>query len=945
MMKGATRAMALAVMLGLTLVTSAMAQTPFDALPPEARARLTDPAALTQALAATPGAPVRVIVEFARPSLPVGIQEGTPQGDARMAAAIAAVQQAALQRAAGAGADPDGDVRLFRNVPMMALTADAATIQALAQDPTVVRIHADRLSRPLLTQSLQRIGMPAALSAGATGQGQVVAVLDSGARLGHEFLSSRIIAGACFNTNGPSGSVSRCPGGATTATTLASSDDCTDPALFGCGHGTHVSGIAAGFNTNLGAGEPAHGVARDARILSINVFSTFPLSQCGNLGAPYTGCILSWSSDQIAALDHVYSLRNTYAIGAVNMSLGGGEFASACTTDAVRPAVQQLTNAGIAVVIAAGNDSFDASVGAPGCIPEAITVGSTTQGDVRSDFSNWGTLVDIAAPGSAILAPYINGSSNVDYSALSGTSMAAPHVAGAFAAIRTAAPSASVADILAALRATGTSVTAAGVTIPRMNVDQALARLSTGTPTTTTLNGPATSSLGQPVTFTITVSATGGTPTGTVSLRRDGTEVATATLAGGQASITTSSLPQGALSMTAAYVGSPSFRASQSAALRHTVGAPPTPANDNFAQGMVLTAPGTLAATNVGATRESGEPAHLGSTGHSRSIWFRLTPAAGTVTLDTCGSAIDTVLAVYTGTSIGALTEVAANDDHAPCNLASRVQFTAVAGTTYHIAVAGYGEAAGAITFTSAFTAATVQVTTATTLSAPANGTTAQRLEFTATVTATPSGTPTGNVSFRRNGAQFASVPLNAQGRATVGAYLPVGTHQITAHYLGVTGFPPSASIASAVSVTMPQVSYLEFVGGGSVFAFTPTCAQNGWAEPLHAVQLRYAPGEVNGMPSQAAILWPTGSEHLQVWAPFAASAENFNGVGRQMWTYFVVQPTQPRVRPVTRRITQPPSGTDIAVATEVMVRLRVENFAGIAGCSATVAGILRRPG
>jgi hypothetical protein len=79
------------------------------------------------------------------------------------------------------------------------------------------------------------------------------------------------------------------------------------------------------------------------------------------------------------------------------------------------------------------------------------------------------------------------------------------------------------------------------------------------------------------------------------------------------------------------------------------------------------------------------------------------------------------------------------------------------------------------------------------------------------------------------------------------------------------------------------------------------------------------------------------------VWEPFAATTSVFNGLGRVMSTFFVLSPERPRVRPVQRRITLPEGATDITAAQEVMMRLRVENWGGVAGCSATVAGTLRR--
>ena len=119
------------------------------------------------------------------------------------------------------------------------------------------------------------------------------------------------------------------------------------------------------------------------------------------------------------------------------------------------------------------------------------------------------------------------------------------------------------------------------------------------------------------------------------------------------------------------------------------------PANDNFADAIVLSnasLPVSDSASNVEATRETGEPEHANMNGGG-SLWWRWTaPKTGTITIDTCGSDFDTLLGIYTGTSVDALTEVASSDD-APaqrCGQASGTAFRAHAGTTYSIAVDGF---------------------------------------------------------------------------------------------------------------------------------------------------------------------------------------------------------------------------------------------------------------
>ncbi|HKY29628.1 MAG TPA: NF038122 family metalloprotease [Pyrinomonadaceae bacterium] len=121
---------------------------------------------------------------------------------------------------------------------------------------------------------------------------------------------------------------------------------------------------------------------------------------------------------------------------------------------------------------------------------------------------------------------------------------------------------------------------------------------------------------------------------------------------------------------------------------------PPAPANDNFAAAILISgATGTASGTNVGATGEPGEPDHAGVTGTGRrSVWFNWTaPASSQINFNTSGSNYDTVLGIYTGSAVGSLTLIGANDDVQTGVIThSTVTFNAVAGTTYRIAVDGF---------------------------------------------------------------------------------------------------------------------------------------------------------------------------------------------------------------------------------------------------------------
>jgi hypothetical protein len=134
-----------------------------------------------------------------------------------------------------------------------------------------------------------------------------------------------------------------------------------------------------------------------------------------------------------------------------------------------------------------------------------------------------------------------------------------------------------------------------------------------------------------------------------------------------------------------------------------TIGTPNAPpANDTFANAQLLVGGSpSVTGPSLNATKETGEPNHAGNSG-GHSVWYQWTaPNTKPVTIDTVGSSFNTLLAVYTGSSVGNLTLVASNDDlGAPTNLQSRVAFNATAGTLYRIAVDGYNGAAGDIVLT-----------------------------------------------------------------------------------------------------------------------------------------------------------------------------------------------------------------------------------------------------
>jgi len=449
---------ALAALIGLTVLSS-------QRLPAQSRPPVTPriPAAAL-AHARAHGA-TRVIVGVNAPFTPEP-SLATAAAVLNQRASISRAQNAVLARMLRVDA---ASVRRFSYIPFLALEVDESDLQTLATSPDVTEIEIDEVARPTLAESTPLIGATRAWAAGSTGAGWTVAVLDTGIDKTHSFLSGKVIAEACYSTFSPQ-STSVCPDGSSASTATGSGVPCS---MADCIHGTHVAGIAAGsgpFNF--------FGVARDSSLISVQVFSSFVASaDCNPRPAP---CALSFFSDQIRGLERVYALRSTYNIAAVNISLGGDRYTSPCDTDlgSMKSIIDQLRAANIATVVASGNDGFVDALSAPACISTAISVASTTDGssgrtaDQVSDFSNSNQYLSLLAPGEVIRSS-VPGNA---FANLSGTSMATPHVAGAWAVIKSRKASATVTEVLDALTSTGTPILdpGNGITKPRINVDRAL---------------------------------------------------------------------------------------------------------------------------------------------------------------------------------------------------------------------------------------------------------------------------------------------------------------------------------------------------------------------------------------------------------------------------------------------------------------------------------------
>ncbi len=361
----------------------------------------------------------------------------------------------------------------------------------------VKRVMEDRIHKPLLLDTVYLVGADQAWAQGFDGTGLVVAVIDSGVDSAHPFLAGKVVEEACYSTTSGLQSTTLCPNGSEEQIGPGAGAPCPLEAE-GCWHGTHVAGIAAGNGTPFDL--PMWGIGKGASIMAIQVFSRINrFVDCG--GAP--PCLGAFTSDILAALERVYVLRTTYAFAAVNMSLGGGLFSSTCDGEEYKPFIDNLRAAGIATVVAAGNDGSTDQLSAPACVSTAVSVGATTKDDQVAYFSNVAPFLSLFAPGDEIISSYPGS----EFAVASGTSMAAPHVTGAWAVLKQAAPNASVDEVLHALSGTGVMImdtrAGTGTTRPRIQVDVALmALLNPGVPLITSVS-PDRGLLGTSLTVTI----------------------------------------------------------------------------------------------------------------------------------------------------------------------------------------------------------------------------------------------------------------------------------------------------------------------------------------------------------------------------------------------------------------------------------------------------------
>jgi subtilisin family serine protease len=276
-----------------------------------------------------------------------------------------------------------------------AATLSPSAVEALRNNPNVSYVEADTEVRAFPTQSpatwgLDRIDqrnrpLTNSYTYQATGSGVSAYIIDTGIRLTHNEFGGRAVSGFDAIDGG-------------------SADDCN-------GHGTHVAGTVGGTT---------YGVAKAVRLVAVRVLN------CQGSGT---------TSQVVAGIDWVTGNHLAGQPAVANMSLGG----SANTS--IDNAVVNSINDGVTYAVAAGNSSVNACSSSPARVGAAVTVGSTTSSDTRSSFSNYGSCLDIFAPGSSITSAWHT--SNLATNTISGTSMATPHVAGVGALYLEDSPSAS----------------------------------------------------------------------------------------------------------------------------------------------------------------------------------------------------------------------------------------------------------------------------------------------------------------------------------------------------------------------------------------------------------------------------------------------------------------------------------------------------------------------
>lgn len=398
--------------------------------------------------------PVVVLMRHEKYQPPV-LGQSTTEAE-RSAAMSARRREIARQRRSVLDSVRPDDVEVIRgytSVPGFSAVVSAAGLAQLAAHPGVERIDLDAEGRGLLSKSVPQIRADRAHNRGVTGEGVVVAVLDTGVVADHPDVAGAVVGEQCFCFD------RCCPENTRTASGPGS-------ALTRANHGMHVAGIV------LSAGNVAPlGVAPGARLVAVRVLDDDTRGR---------------TSDWIAALDWILTERPDVRV--VNMSLGTLRiFAGGCDhscncldCDATEEQtlcaqnrlfgelIDMLQARGTLVFVASGNDGKPDALTSPGCVEGAVTVGAVDRSDEIASFSNGEPGVDVLAPGVAIESSSANPN---DTFIESGTSMATAHASGVAALLLSASPGSSAEEIESTLSVTGLPVRDArnGLVFPRVD--------------------------------------------------------------------------------------------------------------------------------------------------------------------------------------------------------------------------------------------------------------------------------------------------------------------------------------------------------------------------------------------------------------------------------------------------------------------------------------------
>ncbi|MEP7183150.1 MAG: S8 family serine peptidase [Betaproteobacteria bacterium] len=594
-------------------------------------------AASTLAKSATVARPTnQMIVRYRDPARSSAARAGAPIDQAQVGrfAALAGQPLAWLR----AGHDGSGILRLFRFLPADTVAAIAARI---AQEPDIEYAQPDYIKDVSLVPTdpcypsagsgcvgqyqwdlfdpVGGINMPAAWDVTTGSAPIVVSVIDTGALYSHPDLAGRLLPGYdmiadCAVANDGSSPCSFSPlpyiSGVSTPAYTSRDGDATDPGdwvsaaennpsvplqppfydwFAGCGagnsswHGTHVAGtIAAIANNGIGIA----GINWVSQVMPIRA-----LGKCGGYTSDIADAIVWAAGGSISGVPDAATPAKV-----MNLSLGGylGVGKSCPVSDTTtQNAVNAANTLGAVVVVAAGNSNHDAVTDSPASCNGVITVAATGKTGSRASYSNYGTLVEIAAPGgdgSFSIVSSLNAGTTAPgvfiYAGYQGTSMATPHVTGVVSLMFSVKPTLTPSQVLSMLQtsarafpAGSTCTASAGAVTATVKycgagiVDAYAAVVLAGGTTLTALTSSTNpSTVGATVTFTATV--TGSAPTGSVAFTESGSPLAgcgTVPLVAGSATCTIASLAVGTHAIVATYSGDASNATSASAPLTQTV--------------------------------------------------------------------------------------------------------------------------------------------------------------------------------------------------------------------------------------------------------------------------------------------------------------------------------------------------------------------------------------